>query len=68
MEVKNYSIESSKEARQDDGVLLSIQDFLVEKTDGLNLFQKVMLSLYVLMTLFFFLSAIYFVITKGFKF
>ncbi|WP_139957597.1 hypothetical protein [Flavicella sediminum] len=68
MDIKNYSIESGKTVTQNGGFLSSVQSFIAEKGEGLNLFQKVMLSLYVLMTFFFFLSAIYFVLTKGFKY
>ncbi len=68
MEAKNYSLESKKSVVHRANVFSTIQKYIHEKTDGLNLFEKIMLTLYSLMTLFFLLSALYFVFTKGFKY
>lgn len=68
MEIKNHSLESEKSMISYSGVLMSFQKYFHEKTEGLNLFEIVMLTLYSLMTVFFLLTAIYFVLTKGFKF
>jgi hypothetical protein len=68
MEVKNHSLESQKSVVSPTGILMSIQEYFHKKAEGLNLFEKVMLTLYSLMTLFFLLSATYLVLTKGFKF
>jgi len=46
--------------------LHSIQEFFNEKTEGLNLFQKIALTLYTLTTLFFLFAALYIAISKGF--
>ena len=62
MEVKDYSVSSSLA-----NVSNSIQEFFNEKMEGLNIVQRIMLGLYVLMTFLFFASALFFVFTKGFK-
>lgn len=63
METKNYSLTSSKTS-----VFSGIQNYLIEKSQGLNLFEKVMLSVYTIMTIFFFVATLYFVFTRGFKY
>lgn len=63
METKNYSLSSGKTS-----VLSDVQNYLIEKSQGLNLFEKVMLSLYAIMTVFFFVVTFYFVFTRGFKY
>lgn len=68
MGIKNHSLGSEKSMVSYPGVLMSFQKYFHEKTEGLNLFEIVMLTLYSLMTVFFLLTAIYFVLTKGFKF
>ncbi len=68
MEAKNYSLESKKMDVHRTGVFSAIQKFLQEKSEGLNLFEKIMLTLYALMTLFFLFSTLFFVFTKGFKY
>lgn len=68
MEAKNHSLEPKKSVVSHAGILTTIQEFFHEKAEGLNLFEKVMLILYSLMTMFFLFSAIYLVLTKGFKF
>jgi len=68
MEAKNYTLESKKIDVHRAGVFSSIQKFLQEKSEGLNLFEKIMLTLYGLMTLFFLFSTLYLVFTKGFKY
>mgnify|MGYP001158489427 CR=1 FL=1 len=68
MELNDHSLQSGKSVVPQTGILISIQEYFQEKAEGLNLFEKVMLTLYSLMTVFFLLSAIFLVITKGFKF
>lgn len=68
MEVENYSFETEKIASESSSVIEVIQNFIHEKTDGLNLFEKVMVALYGMMTLFFMILAIVFVFTHGFKY
>ena len=63
METKNYSLTSDKST-----IVSGIQNYLIEKSQGLNLFEKVMLSLYTIMTIFFFIATLYFVFTRGFKY
>jgi len=45
-----------------------LQNFFYEKTKDFNLFQKIMLVSYLLMTTFFLLSTMFFILTKGFKY
>ncbi len=68
MEIENYTIKSQKEVAHPSSLLSMIQEYFHEKAAGLNLFEKVMLTLYSLMTLFFLFSAVFFVLTKGFKY
>lgn len=68
MAAKDHSLSSEKSTIQQIGVLSVIQEYFREKAEGLNLFEKVLLTLYSLMTLFFLFSALYLVLTKGFKF
>lgn len=63
METKNYSLSTGKSS-----VLTTIQNYLIEKSQGLNLFEKVMLTLYAFMTVFFFAATFYFVFTRGLKY
>lgn len=66
--MENYSLKTQEEVRHTSGFLSMIQEYLQEKAEGLNLFEKVMLTLYSMMTLFFLFSAVFFVLTKGFKY
>lgn len=68
MEADNRSLSSEKSVVAGTGIFNVIQEYVNEKAEGLNLFEKVMLTLYSLMTLFFLFSAVYLVVTKGFKF
>lgn len=68
MKIENHSLNSGKPVISGVGVLHAIQEYLNEKAEGLNLFEKIMLSLYSMMTMFFLFSAVYLVLTKGFKF
>lgn len=68
MKMENYSLKTQEEVRHTSGFLSMIQEYLQEKAEGLNLFEKVMLTLYSMMTLFFLFSAVFFVLTKGFKY
>lgn len=66
MKAENHSLNSGKSLGS--GIVNSIQEYLHEKGEGLNLFEKVMLTLYSMMTMFFLFSVVYLVLTKGFKF
>ena len=68
MKVENHSLNSEKSVISSIGVLHAVQEYLNEKAEGLNLFEKVMLTLYSVMTMFFLFSAVFLVLTKGFKF
>lgn len=68
MKMENYSLKSQEEVTRSSGWMSMIQEYLHEKAEGLNIFEKVMLTLYSLMTLFFLFSAVFFVLTKGFKY
>lgn len=68
MAVKDHSLSTEESKVSHSGVFATIQEYFHEKAEGLNIFEKVMLSLYSLMTIFFFFSALYLVFTKGFKF
>ena len=68
MKIENHSLNSEKSVISGSGIVNSIQEYLHERAEGLNLFEKVMLTLYSLMTMFFLFSAVYLVLTKGFKF
>jgi hypothetical protein len=68
MGIQNHSLDSEKSVVSRSGFVVAIQEYLNDKTEGLNLFEKLMLFLYSLMTLFFLFSAVYLVLTKGFKF
>ncbi len=45
-----------------------LQEVFNEKTKDFTIFQKIMLTSYTLMTAFFLFAAIFFVLTKGFKY
>lgn len=68
MKAENHSLNSGKSTISSSGILSAIQEYLHERAEGLNLFEKVMLTLYSMMTMFFLGAALYLVFTKGFKF
>jgi hypothetical protein len=68
MKAENHSLNSEKSVVSGAGILLTIQSYLNDKAKGLNLFEKIILTLYSIMTMFFLFSAVYLVLTKGFKF
>lgn len=68
MKAENHSLNSEKSSISSTGILSAIQEYLHERAEGLNLFEKVMLTLYSGMTLFFLFAAVFLVLTKGFKF
>ncbi|MEI6866342.1 hypothetical protein [Flavicella sp.] len=68
MKVENHSLNSGKSVISSVGVLHAIHEYLNEKAEGLSMFEKIMLTLYSMMTMFFLFSAVYLVLTKGFKF
>lgn len=68
MKTENQFVDSGKLFVFGSEVSNMFQEYLHEKVDGLSLFEKVMLTLYSSMTVFFFGAAVYFVLTKGLTF
>jgi hypothetical protein len=68
MVAKNGSNKSNQTSVRSSGLWSSLIEFLKEKADGLNIFQRILLCLYILMTFFFLAAAFYLVFTKGFKY
>lgn len=67
MKAENHSLNSGKSVISGVGILHLIQDYLNDRAEGLNLFEKIILTLYSMMTMFFLFAAVYLVMTKGFK-
>ena len=68
MKAENHSLNAGKTLISLPGIVNTIQEFFKERTQGLNFFEKLLMTIYSFITMMFLLSALYLVFTEGFKF